>query len=72
MDPSTGNLQTNSMAGLAENIDIHDNKNITVNTSSSSDADNIVSIESDDDNWSGVEERSSGVTDTLLQEPVIM
>ena len=59
MDPSTGNLQTNRMAGLAENIDIHDNKNITVNTSSSNDADNIACSESydDDNNWCEVEEQ---------------
>ena len=58
MDPSTGNLQTNRMAGLAENIDIRDNKNITVNTLSSNDADNIVCSESydDDNNWCEVEE----------------
>ena len=33
MDPSTGNLQTNRMVGLAESVDIiiYNNKNITVN-----------------------------------------
>ena len=61
------------MAELAENVNIHNNNNITVNTSSSSDADNTVCSERDDDvdDWCEVEERPSGVTDTLLQEPDI-
>ena len=48
---------------LAENVNIHDNNNITVNTSSSSDADNTVCSERDDDvdDWCEVEERPSGL-----------
>ena len=62
-DPSSGNLQTNGMAELAENVNIHDNNNITVNTSSSSGADNTVCSERDDDvdGWCEVEERPSGL-----------
>ena len=72
-DPSSGNLQTNGMAELAENVNIQNNNNITVNTSSSSDADNTVCSERDDavDDWCEVEERPSGVTDTLFQDPDI-
>ena len=54
----TWTLPLRSMAGLAENVKIHDNKHITVNTLSFSDADNIECSESDDvdDDWREVEE----------------
>ena len=64
-------MQTNRIAGLAENVNIHDHNNITMNTSSFGEADNTVCSEcdDDDDDWGEVEKGISGVPDTLSQVP---